>query len=103
MAEAGRPFPLQDYLAQSGWVSKCSWCAKFTVDEECAWLSVQEEDAAKKSASASVASGYMYLWDVAKLNGMVWNAKDESLMETLLALVEGCATQEADTPGLRKR
>ena len=48
MAAGGRTFPLDNYLGQSSWEAKRAWCTKFTVDEECAWLSVEEQEAATK-------------------------------------------------------
>ena len=34
--------------------------------------------------------GPMYLWDVAMLNGLTYNEKDEGTMEILQHIVAGC-------------
>eukprot|EP00974_Lingulodinium_polyedra_P016301 1578782-Lingulodinium_polyedra.AAC.1 len=70
MKAQGREFPLMDYKAQRSRAAKRAWASKFTLDETCAWLTIQETDHMKRKQTSVSHSGPMYIWDVAKLNGM---------------------------------
>ena len=103
MSEAGREFPLKDYQAQKSWPEKRAWWTKFTLDEQCSWLSIKEDEYMKQKEVHVLHSGPMYLWDVAKLNGCAYDPKNKALTSSLLSLVADCPSYPADSEELRKQ
>ena len=103
MAESGREFPLKDYNDQRSWPDKRNWWTKFTLDEECSWLKIKEDGYMRQQEVHVRHSGPMYLWDVAKLNGMAYDPKNKDMIKFLLSLVADCQTSPADSDELRKQ
>ena len=101
MENEGKPEPLADYMQQRTVIAKRAWCQKFTLDENCAFLQVREDNQASHNVKQGFTEGWCFLWDVAKLNGMVYNRKDSDQAHLLECLVDGCDSQAPDSAKLK--
>jgi hypothetical protein len=60
------------------------------VDREGSFCKAIETSGFQASREKTILAGKIAIWEVAKLEGLVFNAKDDVTMQLLLDLVEGC-------------
>eukprot|EP00974_Lingulodinium_polyedra_P000093 8666-Lingulodinium_polyedra.AAC.1 len=99
----GRPYPLVAYRALKSHQEKRSFAAQLFVDREASFLEVQEKHWNESEETKEVKKGWMYGWDICKLNGVQWSdAPDSSCLKWLQAAVEDCECRDAPDPAFAK-
>ena len=96
LEKKGRPGPLQAYKACKTWEDKRKFALQLMVDKECAFLSVEEKKETTKVDEVNKSSGWCYLWDVARINGMSFDPGNEKQMRMLKSLVSSCETKGSE-------
>ena len=97
MAAGGRSGPLQAYKACKSWKDKRDFAAKFELDADCSWLHAWEQENLVNQEDIARKSGPMYLWDVARVNGMSFDITSKQQQRLLMSMVSGCEVQHTKT------
>ena len=87
LEKGGRPFPLEKYRASST-QEKRVMASKLALDKNACWLAAEEKEWNSDVTTDRVLGGWLHKWEVADLNKMKWNPKDEAqqaLLDTILA------------------
>ena len=101
LEKQGRPFPRQYYKKLSA-VGKRNCVARLEIDPEASFLSVEEENWNAEHEQETDLSGWCYLWDVARINGISYDSSNEPQMDLIKSLVHGCQEQPATSEHLRE-
>jgi len=92
LEKSGRSFPIQHYKSLST-AGKRDFAAKLEVDKEASFLEIQEQEWVQDQSKTQAASGWCFLWDVARLNGINYTG-EQSQVEFLKTLVKGCDSKD---------
>ena len=78
LADSGRPFVSHHYRQLPWGEARRAFARKLELDPTASWLEVQEREWASDHAEKSVEVGLLWIWDVARLNGLVWRPNDKA-------------------------
>jgi hypothetical protein len=70
------------------------------VDREGSFCKAIETSGFQATREKTIIAGKVAIWEVAKLEGLVFNARDDVIMQILLDLVEGCDAEPHPKPSL---
>ena len=90
MASKGRPYPLKAYKSCHSWAEKREVQSKLELDPDLCWLVAEEKEYISTTESQDKLSGPMYLWDVARVNGVAWDPSNKAVVDFVKSLVAGC-------------
>lgn len=96
----GRPFPRAHFKSLSA-AGKRDMLRKLELDPDASFLEAEESNWNATRERQTDLSGWCYLWDVARINGLSFDQSNEQQMSLIKSLVHGCEEQEADSEHLR--
>eukprot|EP00974_Lingulodinium_polyedra_P101247 9808846-Lingulodinium_polyedra.AAC.1 len=74
------------------------------MDPECSFLEAQEANFTSSQTVGTDVDGWMFPWDIAKLNGIMYDAENEKQAAFIEDLCEGCPSRSPpDHPKLAER
>ena len=104
LSQNGRPYPLKKYKSLS-WPERRTFADKLKLDPEVSWLSLEENEYLTSEVTISTTGGGqegLYVWDIAALNGLVYNPRDKVTSSILKGILEGVPSEESENAQHRK-
>ena len=102
LEKGGRPYPLQHYKQLRSHGDKRDFVQKLMLDLSACFLEAQERHFAETVNENESKTGWCYLWDIARLNGISYAATPEQ--DAFLAgLAEGCPTKDPEDGNMRAK
>ena len=103
LSKSQRPYPQIHYKNLQGHEAKREFARKLELDPQCSFLQAEETEYVRSKDETKVIHGPMYVWDVAKLNGLQWRPNDKAIEEVMAAILDGVPTEESDNSLHRKK
>lgn len=98
LQKQGKPEALAQYKACRTWSEKREFASRLLVDRSASFLTCTQKTTLDRAEQVTRSSGWVYLWDVARLNGMNYDPESEAQDKLLGKILAGCQTREPVDP-----